>query len=29
MADQQPWQCQLCGYVFDPIEGDADGDVEV
>jgi rubredoxin len=29
MGDQQLWQCQLCGYVFDPIQGDADGDVEV
>lgn len=29
MADQQLCQCQLCGYVFDPAEGDADGDVRV
>jgi ribonucleoside-diphosphate reductase beta chain len=24
MAYQQLWQCQLCGYVLDPAEGDAD-----
>jgi rubredoxin len=28
MADQQLGQRQLCGYVFDPVEGDADGDVK-
>ena len=22
MADQQLWQCQMCGYVFDPAKGD-------
>jgi rubredoxin len=22
MADQQLWQCELSGYVFDPAEGD-------
>ena len=27
MADQQLWEPQLCGYVFDPLEGDADGEV--
>jgi rubredoxin len=22
------WICELCGYVYDPAEGDADGGVE-
>ncbi|MGA2925633.1 MAG: rubredoxin [Solirubrobacteraceae bacterium] len=21
------WNCELCGYVYDPAEGDPDGDV--
>jgi rubredoxin len=28
MADQRLSQCQLCGYTFDRVEGDADGDVK-
>jgi rubredoxin len=27
MADQRLWHCRLWGYVFDPVGGDADGDV--
>jgi rubredoxin len=28
MGDQQLGERQLCGYVFDPVAGDADGDVK-
>jgi rubredoxin len=22
------WECMVCGYVYDPAEGDADGGIE-
>jgi rubredoxin len=22
------WECLVCGYVYDPAEGDADGEIE-
>ena len=28
MAEAQCWQCQSCGYEFNPLKGDAEGDVE-
>jgi len=27
VAETQLWICELCGYVYDPAEGDADGGV--
>ena len=28
VAEGQLWICELCGYVYDPAEGDADGGVK-
>jgi len=28
VAETQLWICELCGYVYDPAEGDPDGDVK-
>ena len=28
MAETQLWICELCGYVYDPAEGDPDGEVK-
>jgi rubredoxin len=28
VAETQLWICELCGYVYDPAEGDADGGVK-
>ncbi|MBN1163953.1 MAG: rubredoxin [Candidatus Krumholzibacteriota bacterium] len=22
------WKCLVCGYIYDPVEGDPDGDVD-
>ncbi len=28
VAETELWICELCGYVYDPAEGDADGGVK-
>ena len=28
VAETQLWICELCGYVYDPAEGDADGGIK-
>jgi rubredoxin len=27
MSIMEEWECMVCGYVYDPVEGDPDGDI--
>ncbi len=28
MAEMVKWKCNVCGYIYDPVEGDPDGGIE-